>query len=287
MKVPTCLTVAVAVPTFGPRARRVCRKDRHIDADRDRHPHSTVGEPGVSPVGTTTAAPQKIILPEVAGQNAEIVRKNLEKLGLTDVSLSSSNPKYTVVVLASKWTAVSIESPAGSRRPAPSSRRAIRWSSRFTRTDLAMTDTAAATSLPTSRKVLCVAYGAIAVAALISTWSQNIAYLHAGIARYFADFLAGVKVTSASRCIACDIVFFFLAAGVFMVIEAHKRGIRFVWAYIVAGILIDISVAFPLFLIARELRLGASEEPRLRAVDTVLLIACAAAAVALAIAVDR
>jgi Terpene cyclase DEP1 len=145
-----------------------------------------------------------------------------------------------------------------------------------------MTDTAAATSLPTSRKLLCVAYGAIAAAALISTWSQNIAYLHAGIARYFADFLAGVKATPASRTIACDIVFFFLAAGVFMVIEARKRGIRFVWAYIVAGILIDISVAFPLFLIARELKMGASDAPRLRVADTILLAVVAAAVVVVA-----
>ena len=33
-----------------------------------------------------------------------------------------------------------------------------------------------ASSIPTSRKVLCVVYGAIAVAALIATWSQNLAY---------------------------------------------------------------------------------------------------------------
>jgi PASTA domain len=49
----------------------------------------------------------------VKGQNAEIVRKNLEKLGLTDVSLSSANPKYSIVILASNWTAVSIEPPPG------------------------------------------------------------------------------------------------------------------------------------------------------------------------------
>lgn len=42
-----------------------------------------------------------------------------------------------------------------------------------------------------------------------------------------------------------------------MVIEARKHDIRFAWAYILAGTLIDISAAFLLFLIARELRLGA------------------------------
>ena len=62
---------------------------------------------------TTSKVPTQITIPEVSGQNAEIVRKKLEKLGLTDVSLSSSNPKYSVVVLASNWTCVSIEPAPG------------------------------------------------------------------------------------------------------------------------------------------------------------------------------
>ena len=80
-----------------------------------------------------------------------------------------------------------------------------------------------------SSKVLCVVYGLIAAAALVATWTQNTAYLHAGIGRFFIDFLAGVEVTPASRSIACDILYFFLAAAIFMVIEARKHGIRFVW----------------------------------------------------------
>ncbi len=70
--------------------------------------YSAVPEPA-----PTSAAPTQITIPEVSGQNAEIVRKNLEKMGLTDVSLSSANPKYGVVVLASNWTCVSIEPAPG------------------------------------------------------------------------------------------------------------------------------------------------------------------------------
>jgi hypothetical protein len=68
-----------------------------------------------SPVATTTEAPAPVhvTIPEVTGQNAEIVRKNLEDLGLTDVNLSSANPMYSVVVLASNWTVVSIEPAPG------------------------------------------------------------------------------------------------------------------------------------------------------------------------------
>jgi beta-lactam-binding protein with PASTA domain len=62
---------------------------------------------------TTSAVPTQITIPEVSGQNAEIVRKNLEKMGPTDVSLSSSNPKYSMVMLASNWTCVSIEPSPG------------------------------------------------------------------------------------------------------------------------------------------------------------------------------
>ena len=63
---------------------------------------------------------------------------------------------------------------------------------------------------------------------------------------------------------------FFLAAAIFMVIEARKHDFPFVWAYIVGGMLIAISVTFPLFLIARERKLAATEEPRAKTVDVIL-----------------
>jgi hypothetical protein len=148
------------------------------------------------------------------------------------------------------------------------------------------TGKATAASLPLSSKLLCVVYASIAVAALVLTWSQNTTYLHAGVARFYTDFLADIKVTPASRSIACDILLFFLAAAILMVIEARKHGVRFVWVYILAGMYIDISVAFPLFLIARELRMGKSDEQRVRAVDTILLALLSTALVALAIFID-
>ena len=137
-------------------------------------------------------------------------------------------------------------------------------------------------SLPTSSKVLCAVYGLIAVVALAATWSQNAAYAHGGPARFLSD----LKGLPASRSLSCDMLFFFLAAAIFMVTEARKRNIRFVWAYILAGLVIAISAAFPVFLIARELRMGASDGPRLRVVDTILLAALSIATVALAISVD-
>jgi hypothetical protein len=54
----------------------------------------------------------------------------------------------------------------------------------------------------------------------------------------------------------------------------------------VGGLAIAISVTFPLFLIARELRVGRTETTRLGAVDTVCLAALAVAAVGMTIWVD-
>src|SRR5467141_1286838 len=123
-----------------------------------------------------------------------------------------------------------------------------------------MTTSQATTALPTSSKVLCAGYGAISIAALIATWSQNAAYFDnpGGV---LLDFLNDSKVTAASRSLTVDIVLFFLAAAILMVVEARKHGVRFVWAYIVGGFAIAISVAFPLFLIARGFRV-AGPKPR-------------------------
>ena len=63
--------------------------------------------------GTSHAASGPVTLPDLTNQNAEIAQKKLEKLGLTDVKLSSANPKYKMVIEAANWTVVSMEPPAG------------------------------------------------------------------------------------------------------------------------------------------------------------------------------
>jgi hypothetical protein len=148
-----------------------------------------------------------------------------------------------------------------------------------------MTTSQAASALPTSSKIVCAVYGAIAIAALIATWSQNAAYFD-NPGGFLLDFLNDFRVTPASRSLTVDIVLFFFAAAILMVVEARKHGVKFVWAYIAGGFAIAISVAFPLFLIARELRVGRTETTRLGAVDTVLLAVFAVVAVGLTIWVD-
>jgi hypothetical protein len=62
-----------------------------------------------------------------------------------------------------------------------------------------MTSTLTRNSLRQSSKVLCVVYGGIALAALVATWTQNTAYLHAGI-----FFLAALAVALAALTTQID-----------------------------------------------------------------------------------
>jgi len=117
--------------------------------------------------------------------------------------------------------------------------------------------------MSSTRRRLCIVYGVLALVALVGTWSQNVAYFRpdegalAGFVLATVRFWPDTFATPASTSITIDLLLFFLAAAVFMVLEARKLGIRWVWAYVIFGVLIAISVTFPLFLIARERRLAA------------------------------
>jgi hypothetical protein len=135
-----------------------------------------------------------------------------------------------------------------------------------------------------SRKLLCAAYAAIALVALIATWSQNILFFNGGGS--LLGFWEATKANPASRSITVDIALLLLSVAILMVIEARRLGVKFVWAYIIGGFLIAISVTFPLFLLARELRLAKSDATELRNVDSILLAALAGFTLAFTIWVD-
>ena len=141
-----------------------------------------------------------------------------------------------------------------------------------------------ASSIPTHRKVLCVVYGAIAVAALIGTWSQGGPYIHS-VSDFLVTFWRDTKANSASRFIAVEALMLGASVAILTMIEGRKYHVRWVWFYI-AGFFVAVSVAFPLFLIARELRMGTSEESRLPATDTILFAMIAVAAAGLTIWID-
>lgn len=124
----------------------------------------------------------------------------------------------------------------------------------------------------TSRTVRCAVYGCIAFVGLFATWVPNLSYTFGG---FMHDFMNDLKVTPASRSYTGDLVVLALAAVVLMVVEARKHGVKFVWLYVFGGFATAISVTFPLFLIAREMRMSPADNVRIRPVDVVLLVVVA------------
>ena len=116
--------------------------------------------------------------------------------------------------------------------------------------------------MSTQQRWLVGFYALVAVAALAATWGQNLQYVRqSGEFSALNQFLPDLRANPASRSISVDIGLFVLAAAAFMVIEARRLGVRFVWLYVLFGVIIAISVTFPLFMIARELRLAPANKP--------------------------
>jgi hypothetical protein len=113
--------------------------------------------------------------------------------------------------------------------------------------------------MPISRKALCIAYGLIALLALVGTWGNNVAYLSLGFMEANMTFWRETLVNPASRSITVDLFFLGIAMFVWMVLEARRLGMRGVWLYLLFGMLVAISVTVPIFLINRERALAARE----------------------------
>jgi hypothetical protein len=114
-----------------------------------------------------------------------------------------------------------------------------------------------------TRTALCGTYLVVAGLALVACWRQNIAFMNqAGtdLLQGFVAFWPALSANHATTSITIDIFLFGLAAIVWMVLEARKLGIRWVWLYVVLSFAIAISVMVPLFLFARERRLQELDE---------------------------
>ena len=105
-------------------------------------------------------------------------------------------------------------------------------------------------------RTLCWIYGLIAFGALIATWSQNIRFFGEEDNGGLDGFIDGMYENAAAASISNDLLFMLLAAFVLMFVESRRHGIRHLWLYIAGSFLIAISVTFPLFLLARELKLS-------------------------------
>lgn len=101
-------------------------------------------------------------------------------------------------------------------------------------------------------------YAVAALTGLVITWYFNLRY--SGSAGYVADWFAN----DASSSIAVDLLVVGVAASTFMLAESRRIGIRLPvsLAFVVAGFLVAMACAFPLFLLLRERRLARPARPR-------------------------
>jgi hypothetical protein len=103
---------------------------------------------------------------------------------------------------------------------------------------------------------LTVLYLGIAVLALIATWSQNLAFFEETGSFSGLAFIEACFANHAAASISIDILFFGLAAFVFMAVEAKRLGIRFFWLYVLLSFLVAVSVTFPVFMAVRQRHLA-------------------------------
>jgi phosphate/sulfate permease len=101
-------------------------------------------------------------------------------------------------------------------------------------------------------KLLCWTYALIAAVALLTTWSNNLAFLAHPENWSVASWVRALYVNPAAASFVNDLFGLGVAATLFMIVEARRFGVRHLWFYLLISPLLAISVAFPLFLIARQ-----------------------------------
>jgi len=108
-------------------------------------------------------------------------------------------------------------------------------------------------------RALFVVYVLIGLAALVGTQWALVAHLADD--RSFGDFLEDPFVNPASTFLALDALIAALAALVFMVVEGNRVALPWLWVYVVLVFAVAVSVAFPLFLAARQVTLARANAP--------------------------
>ncbi len=107
----------------------------------------------------------------------------------------------------------------------------------------------------TARQVF---YAVASLTGLVLTWYFNLRY--SGSVSYVAAWFAN----DASSSVAVDLIVVAVVASVYMLSESRRVGIRLpvALALVVAGFLVAMACAFPLFLLLRERRLTSQPPSR-------------------------
>lgn len=115
--------------------------------------------------------------------------------------------------------------------------------------------------LTTSDKILCAAYGVLGLAALVGTQIALVRHFSSYKGNDVVGFLENSVINPAAAFGVIDLLAVAFVALIFIVVEGRRLGMRFLWVYVALTFLVAISVAFPAFLIARQLRLAEQRQP--------------------------
>lgn len=97
--------------------------------------------------------------------------------------------------------------------------------------------------------VRCWIYGLLALAALIGTQWALVDFISAKGS--LSDFLNATVDGPAATFTTIDLMTVAVVATIFMVVEGRRMKVPLLWLYVVLVFVVAVSVAFPLFLIAR------------------------------------
>lgn len=110
-------------------------------------------------------------------------------------------------------------------------------------------------------------YCGLALGGLVTTSWNNLEFFAASDNGGVTDYISAGLANPAAAALAFDVLFVGLSAQVFILVEGRRVGFSYpaLAGFLVAGAVVAIAVAFPAFLIARQLRLspqqGASASP--------------------------
>lgn len=100
---------------------------------------------------------------------------------------------------------------------------------------------------------LAIIWLVLAIAGLIGTWTFNVLAI-VQLRDFIGDWVnSGPAVSS----LTVDLLVVAVAGSIFMVVEARRLGMRFVWLYIVGSAITAFAFTFPLFLAMRERAIAA------------------------------
>ena len=114
--------------------------------------------------------------------------------------------------------------------------------------------------LTSTDKALCAVYGLLGLAALVGTQIALVRHMTQDTGNGIADALSDTVVNPAATFTVIDLLSVAFVGLVFMIVEGLRLGMRFLWVYVLLTFAVAISVALPVFLIARQVCMAGQRE---------------------------